>query len=67
LLLSVQIEELCLQETIREIESESEKSKSDEMPHLKYCHDEELASLVERKVLVKRRVLSVQVKEDDVD
>ena len=37
------------------------------MPHLKYCRDEELASLVERKVLVKRRVLSVQVKEDDVD
>jgi hypothetical protein len=67
LLLSVQIEELCLQETIREIESESEKSKSDEMPPLKDCHDEELTSPVEGKVLVKRRVLSVQVKEDNVD
>jgi hypothetical protein len=67
LLLSVQIEELCLQETIREIESESEKSKSDEMPPLKDCCNEELTSPVKGKALVIRHVLSVQVKEYDVD
>jgi hypothetical protein len=37
------------------------------MPPLKDCRDEELASLVEGKALVIRRVLSVQVNEDDVN
>ena len=50
-----------------EIEYESEKSESDEMLLLKDCSDEELAYPVEGEALVIQRVLSVQVKEDDVD
>ena len=45
-----------------EVESESE-----EMPSLVDCSDEEIAYPVEREALVIRRVLNMQIKEDDID
>jgi hypothetical protein len=50
-----------------EIESESDKFESEEMPLLMDCSDEEIAYPVEGEALVKRRALNIQIKEDDVD
>jgi hypothetical protein len=50
-----------------EVESESDKSKSEEMPPLVDCSDEEIAYPVEGEALVIRRALNMQIKEDDVD
>ena len=50
-----------------EVESESDKSESEEMPPLVDCSDEEIAYPVEGEVLVIRRALNMQIKEDDVD
>jgi hypothetical protein len=50
-----------------EVESESDKSESEEMPPLVDCSDKEIAYPVEGKALVIRRVLNMQIKEDDVD
>ena len=50
-----------------EVESESDKSESEEMPPLMDCSDEEIAYPVEEEALVIRRALNMQIKEDDVD
>jgi hypothetical protein len=50
-----------------EVEYESDKSKSEEMPPLVDCSDEEIAYPVEGEALVIRRALNMQIKEDDVD
>jgi hypothetical protein len=50
-----------------EVESESEKSESEEMPPLVDCSDEEIAYPVEGEALVIGRALNMQIKEDDVD
>jgi len=44
------------------VEYESYKSKSEEMPPLEDCSDEEIAYFVEGKALVIRRVLNMQIK-----
>ncbi|KAG5235570.1 Integrase [Salix suchowensis] len=51
----------------REVESESDKSESEEMPPLVDCSDEEIAYPVEGEALVIRLSLNMQIKEDDVD
>ncbi|KAL3566434.1 hypothetical protein D5086_031849 [Populus alba] len=51
----------------REVEFESDKSESEEMPPLVDCSDEEIAYPVEGGALVIRRALNMQIKEDDVD
>jgi hypothetical protein len=50
-----------------EVEYLSDKFESEEMPPLVDCSDEEIAYLVMGEVLVIRRVLNIQIKEDDVD
>jgi hypothetical protein len=60
--LSVQTEELCLQEIMGEVGSESE-----EMPPLVDCSDEEIAYPIKGEALVIRCALNMQIKEDDVD
>ena len=50
-----------------EIESKSDKSYVDEMPHLKDCSDVDIVYPVKRNVLVVKCVLNAQVKEDDLD
>jgi len=50
-----------------EVESESDKSESEEMPPLVDCSDEEIAYPVEGEALVIRRALNMQIKEDNVD
>jgi hypothetical protein len=45
-----------------EVEYESYKSESEEMPLLEDCSDEEIAYFVEGKTLVIRRVLNMQIK-----
>ena len=49
------------------VEYESDKSKSEEMPPLVDCSDEEIVYPVEGEALVIRRALNMQIKEDDVD
>jgi hypothetical protein len=51
----------------REVESESDKSESEEMPPLVDCSDDEIAYPIEGEALVIMRVLDIQIKEDDVD
>ena len=51
----------------REVESESDKSKSEEIPPLMDCSDEKITYFVKGESLVIRRVLNMQIKEDDVD
>jgi hypothetical protein len=50
-----------------EVESESDKSESEEMPPLVDCSDKEIAYPVEGEALVIRRVLNMQIKKDNVD
>jgi hypothetical protein len=50
-----------------EVESESDKSESEEMPHLVNYSDEEIAYPVEGEALVIRRALNMQIKKDDAD
>jgi hypothetical protein len=50
-----------------EVESDNDKSESEEMPPLVDCSDEEIAYPVEGEALVIRRALNMQIKEDDVD
>jgi hypothetical protein len=50
-----------------EVESESDKFESEEMPPLVDCSDEEIAYPVEGEALVIRPALNMQIKEDDVD
>jgi len=50
-----------------EVESENDKSESEEIPPLVDCSDEEIAYPVEWRPLVIRRALNMQIKEDDVD
>jgi len=50
-----------------EVEYESDKSKSEEMPPLMDCTDEEIAYHVEGEALVIKSALNMQIKEDDVD
>jgi hypothetical protein len=50
-----------------EVESESDKSESEEMPPLVDCSDEEIAYPVKGEALVIRCALNMQIKEDDVD
>ena len=50
-----------------EIESESDRSKEDEMPPLKYYNDEDVEYLVEGESLVIRGAFKVQIKEYDVE
>jgi len=50
-----------------EVESESDKSESEEMPPLMDCSDEEIAYPVEGEALVIRRLLNMQIKEDNID
>jgi hypothetical protein len=50
-----------------EVESESDKSENEEIPHLVDCCDKEIAYLVEGEALVIRHSLNIQIKEDDVD
>jgi hypothetical protein len=47
-----------------EVESENDKSESEEMPPLVDCSDEEIAYPVEGEALVIRRALNMQIKED---
>jgi hypothetical protein len=49
------------------VEYESDKSKSEEMPPLVDCSDEEIVYPVEGEALVIRRALNMQIKENDVD
>jgi len=51
----------------REVESNSDKSKSEEIPPLMDCSDEKITYFVKGESLVIRRVLNMQIKEDDVD
>ena len=51
----------------KEIECESDKSDDDKVPPLKDCSDVEITYPIKREVLVIRRVLNMQVKEDDID
>jgi len=48
-----------------DVESESDKFKSEEMPTLVDCSDDEIAYPVEGEALVIRRVLNIQIKKDD--
>ena len=50
-----------------EVESESDKFESEEMPPLVDCSDEEIAYPIEGEVVVIRRALNMQIKEEDVD
>jgi hypothetical protein len=50
-----------------EIESESDRSKEDEMPPLKDYNDEDVEYLVEGESLVIRGAFKVQIKEYDVE
>lgn len=50
-----------------EIESKSDKSESEEIPPLEDSSDEKIAYPVEMEALVIRRVLNMQIKEDDVE
>jgi len=50
-----------------EVEFESDKSESEEMPPLVDCSDEKIAYPVEGEVLVIMRALNMQIKEDNVD
>ena len=60
-------ERVMLTRDNREVEFESNKSESEEMPPLMDCSDEEIAYPVEEEALVIRRALNMQIKEDDVD
>jgi hypothetical protein len=51
----------------REIECKSDKSDDYKLPPLKDCSDVEIAYPIKREVLVIRRMLNMQVKEDDID
>ena len=51
----------------REVESESDKSKSEEIPPLMDCSDEKITYFVKGESLFIRHVLNMQIKEDDVD
>jgi hypothetical protein len=50
-----------------EIESESDRSKEDEMPPLKDYNDEDVEYLVEGESLVIKGAFKVQIKEYDVE
>jgi len=50
-----------------EVEFESDKSESKEMPPLVDCIDEEIAYLIEGEALLIRCAVNMQIKEDDVD
>jgi hypothetical protein len=50
-----------------EVGSESDKSKSEEMPPLVDCSDEEITYPVKGEALGIRRALNKQIKADDVD
>jgi len=50
-----------------EVEYESDKYESEEMPPLVDCSDEEIVYPIEGEALDKRRALNIQMKEDDVD
>ena len=50
-----------------EVETEIDKSESEEMPPLVDCSDEEIAYPAEGEALVIRRALNMKIKEDDVD
>jgi len=64
---SVQTKEFMLTRDNGEVESESDKSESEEMPPFVDCSDEEIAYPVEGEALVIRHALNIQIKEDDVD
>jgi len=51
----------------REIECESDKSDDDKLPPLEDCSDVEITFPIKREAFVIRRMLNMQVKEDDID
>jgi hypothetical protein len=50
-----------------DVESESDKYESEEMPPLVDCSDEEIVYPIEGEALDIRHALNIQMKEDDVD
>jgi hypothetical protein len=47
--------------------NEEVKSKSEKMPHLEDCSDEDIAYPIEEEAFVIMRTLNMQIEEDDVD
>jgi len=51
----------------KQVESKSDRFKSEYMPHLKNCNDKEIAYPVKGEALVIRRTLNMQIKENNVN